>query len=134
MKNEIVTRCGMRCDLCIAYIHHPAHGDMEERKKASDVWEKYMGFRIEPGDIECGGCQDEDCVIDKECPVRPCVIRSGYETCAQCDEFDGCENLKARLVSETGFEDREWDVLPDQDRKYLEAFFNHKRLQEMRKK
>jgi len=134
MEHEIVTRCGMRCDLCIAYIHHPDHPDMEKRRRASDVWEQYLGFRLEPGEIECGGCLDEDRFLDKECPVRPCVVRRAYTTCAQCDEFDGCEIITDRLISEAGYGDRRWGVLPDGDRQYLEAFMNQKRLADMRKR
>jgi hypothetical protein len=132
MSKEIVARCGMRCDLCIAYVHHPDHESMEERKRASDVWEKYLGFRVEPGDIECRGCLDGECLMDKDCPVRPCVIRHGYESCAQCGEFEGCGSLSARLIQETGYGDREWGVLPKEDIRYLEAFINYTRLKEMR--
>jgi len=132
MPNEIVTRCGMRCDLCIAYIHHPDQKDPEERKRASDTWEKYFGFRVEPDEIACGGCYDDDCLLDQDCPVRPCVIRRGYESCAQCGEFDGCQSLKERLIEETGYGERRWSELSGADRKYLIAFINHKRLSEMR--
>lgn len=134
MGREIVTKCGMRCDLCVAYIHHPDQKDPEERKRASDTWEKYFGFRLEPDEIVCGGClEDEKGLLDKNCPVRPCVIRRGYDTCAQCGEFDGCDSLKERLIGETGCGDRHWGELPAEDRKYLVAFINHKRLSEMRK-
>lgn len=134
MCTEIVTRCGMRCDLCIAYIHNPDHQSMEARRQASDVWEKYLGFRIEPEDIECGGCLGGERLLDTDCPVRPCVIRHGYESCAQCGQFEGCGTLGARLIQETGFGDREWGVLPKEDRRYLESFINAMRLKEMREK
>ena len=132
MGEEIVTRCGMRCDLCVAYIRHPDHQNLEARKRASGVWEKYFGFRIEPGDIVCGGCFDDECLLDKDCPVRPCVIRHGYETCAQCGEFEECQTLDKRLVDEDHTAEKAGGTIPESDRKYIEAFINHRRLQEMR--
>lgn len=134
MQKEIVTKCGMRCDLCVAYIHHPDQGNPEEMQRASDVWEKYFGFRLEPGDIACGGClEDEKGLLDKECPVRPCVVRRGHETCAQCGEYEDCETLSKRLVEEGHTAEKSGGVIPDADRKYIEAFMNQKRLSVMRK-
>jgi len=38
-------------------------------------------------------------LIDQGCPVRPCVIEQGLENCAQCEDYDGCEQLAQRLVT-----------------------------------
>jgi len=41
----IITRCGYRCDLCLAYKPNiEAHP--ENRQILSDGWYKYFGFRI----------------------------------------------------------------------------------------
>ena len=54
----ILTRCGYRCDLCLAYwpniTANPAN-----RQKLSDGWFKYFGFRIPPEEIQCDGCMSE---------------------------------------------------------------------------
>jgi hypothetical protein len=135
MPKETVTKCGMRCDLCVAYKDHPQHADLAERKRAGEVWEKYFGFHLEPEDIVCGGCLGEtDELLDKDCPVRPCVIGHGYGSCAQCGQFEGCATLKERLVDEAEYAKKAGGIIPDEERKYMEPFFNLKRLTQMREK
>lgn len=94
---SILTRCGYRCDLCLAYRPnieaHPANA-----QKLSDGWFKYFGFRVLPEDILCDGCMAENPrLIDKNCPVRPCVIEKGLANCADCADY-GCEKLQERFV------------------------------------
>jgi hypothetical protein len=68
---EILTRCGFRCDLCLAYKpnieKHP-----ENKQKLSDGWHKYFGFRIPPDEIYCEDCMAEE--IPEEdylCFIKP---------------------------------------------------------------
>jgi len=98
MSEEILTKCGYRCDLCLAYRGNVENKD--ERLKLSDAWFEIYGFRIEPENIVCDGCVscDNPRLIDKECPVRPCVISKGISNCAECDEYI-CDKLKQRIVS-----------------------------------
>jgi hypothetical protein len=104
--NRIVARCGYRCDLCPAYrdnIRGPA-----DQQRTSDGWFKYYGFRISPEQICCDGCLDERpaaCRIDRECPVRPCVMALGIETCGACRKPD-CEHFKWREVTRESVEKR----------------------------
>jgi len=79
----ILTRCGYRCDLCLAYRPnveaHPSN-----QQKLSDGWHRYFGFLIPPEKIVCDGCMSEKPeLIDQACPVRPCVIEQGLANCAQ---------------------------------------------------
>jgi hypothetical protein len=95
--DPILTRCGYRCDLCLAYrpnvLSNPAN-----RKKLSDGWHRYFGFHLPAAEICCDGCMAENPeLIDKSCPVRPCVIERGLENCAQCEHYV-CEKLTQRLV------------------------------------
>ena len=74
MKTEVLTRCGYRCDLCLTY--RPKVEMKDEQKKLSHGWFEYFGFRIPPEQIICEGCisTDESERVDKNCPVRSCVI------------------------------------------------------------
>ena len=47
---EILSRCGYRCDLCLAYRPH-IEAYPEDRQRLSDGWFKYFGFRIPPEEI-----------------------------------------------------------------------------------
>jgi hypothetical protein len=93
----ILTRCGYRCDLCLAYKPN-IEGNPSNQQKLSDGWFKYFGFRIPPAEILCNGCMaDDPMLIDVSCPVRPCVMERGLENCSQCEDYI-CERLKERLV------------------------------------
>ncbi len=99
LYDPILTRCGYRCDLCLAYRPN-VEAEPANRQKLSDGWSTYFGFRIPPEAICCDGCMTANpYLIDTSCPVRPCVIARGLENCAQCVEYEGCAKLAERLVT-----------------------------------
>ena len=103
MDLEIITKCGYRCDLCLAYKANVEERD--QRKILSAGWYDIYGFRIEPEDIYCEGCVscDEPILIDKNCPVRSCVISKSLENCAECVDYF-CDKLKERIVDRSDLE------------------------------
>ena len=128
---EILTRCGFRCDLCLAYKSniekHP-----ENKQKLSDGWHKYFGFRIPPDEIYCEGCMTDSPTLDKDCPVRPCVIEKGLENCAQCDDYI-CEKLKQRIVTYEGIKQKVAKEIPEEDYLcFIKPYENKKRLDALR--
>lgn len=128
----ILTRCGYRCDLCLAYKpnveKHPGN-----RQKLSDGWHKYFGFRLPPAEICCDGCMSEDPhLIDQSCPVRPCVIERGLDNCSQCEEYT-CDRLRQRLVTYEGVAERVSAEIPEDDReRFIRPYENKERLDAMR--
>jgi len=130
--DPILTRCGYRCDLCLAYkpnvTAHP-----EYRQTLSDGWFKYFGFRIPPEDIECDGCMSENPkLIDQACPVRPCVIERGLDNCAQCSDYL-CDRLKERIVTFEEVRERAGFEIPAQDRlQFIRPYENKARLETLR--
>lgn len=126
----IFTRCGYRCDLCLAYKPN-VEANPSNRQKLSDGWFKYFGFRIPAEEICCDGCMGENPkLIDTGCPVRPCVTEKGLENCSQCEQYV-CEKLKERLViyeevqqrfgAEISEDDRICFILPYENRLRLDA-------------
>lgn len=105
MTQEILTKCGYRCDLCLAYKENVEKQD--QRAILSGGWYDIFGFRIEPENIFCEGCVscESPILIDKNCPVRPCVISKNLETCAECEEYI-CDKLKGRIVEKRNFEEK----------------------------
>ncbi len=94
----ILTRCGYRCDLCLAYQPN-VESQPFNRQKLSDGWHQYFGFRLPPESISCDGCMAEaPRLIDQSCPVRPCVIAKGLANCAECGDYV-CAKLTERLVT-----------------------------------
>ena len=128
----IITKCGYRCDLCLAYKpnleKHP-----ENKQILSDGWYTYFGFRIPPEDIYCDGCLSMDGrQIDSSCPVRPCVIERGISNCAFCDEYI-CEKLETRIVSFQDIQERFEQPIPEADREqFIRPYENEKRLKKIR--
>jgi hypothetical protein len=129
----ILTRCGYRCDLCLAYKpnieEHP-----ENRQKLSDGWHKYFGFRTPTSEICCDGCMSEDPhLLDVGCPVRPCVIERELENCAQCEDYGECGKLAQRLVTYEGVKERVAQEIPDDDReRFIKPYENKVRLDALR--
>jgi len=128
----ILTRCGFRCDLCLAYrpniTAHP-----ENRQKLSDGWFKYFGFRLPPSEICCDGCMADNPPLDEHCRVRPCVIAKGLDNCATCDQYI-CDKLADRLVNYDQVKARLGAEIPDDDRRcFIKPYENEQRLEAIRK-
>jgi hypothetical protein len=128
----ILTRCGFRCDLCLAYKSN-VENNPSNRQKLSDGWHKYFGFRILPADICCDGCMSIDPkLIDQRCPIRPCVIEKGLDNCSQCDQY-ACEKLKERLVVYEDVKKRINAEIPEDDyRCFIRPYENRQRLDALR--
>jgi hypothetical protein len=130
-EKPILTRCGYRCDLCLAYKPN-VEENPTNRQILSDGWFKYFGFRIPPEEICCDGCMaDQPILIDKACPVRPCVMEKNISNCAHCTNYV-CEKLKERLVTFEEVQTRTSFVIPVEDRdRFIKPYENHKRLKDL---
>jgi hypothetical protein len=128
----ILTRCGYRCDLCLAYKPNVATTPANQQK-LSDGWHKYFGFRLPPSEICCDGCMvDNPKLIDTSCPVRPCVIARGLDNCSQCEEYV-CEKLTERLVIREEVERRTGVEIPKDDYAcFIRPYENKRRLDALR--
>jgi hypothetical protein len=128
----LLTRCGYRCDLCLAYRpnveRHPENG-----QKLSAGWHQYFGFYLPPEAICCDGCLAENPhLIDETCPVRPCVIQHALDNCAQCEQYI-CEKLVERLVVLEEVQARVGVQIPAEDYQcFLRPYENKKRLESFR--
>jgi hypothetical protein len=134
MENPILTKCGYRCDLCLAY--KPNVEKIDRRTILSDGWFELYGFRIQPSEIICEGCVscDNPKLIDKNCPVRPCVDLKGIKNCAFCDEYI-CDKLKQRIVNKEDLESKLNRKLSNNEyENYVKPYESKNRLDQIRKK
>ena len=124
----ILTRCGYRCDLCLAYKPN-VKNNPSNRQKLSDGWFKYFGLQIPPEQIICDGCMsDNPKLIDQACPVRPCVKEKSLANCSQCDQYI-CEKLMARIVQYDEIEKSINAEIPENDYQcFIRPYENKKRL------
>jgi hypothetical protein len=130
--DAILTRCGYRCDLCLAYRPN-VESNPANQQKLSNGWYQYFGFRIPPEKILCDGClADNPLLIDQACPVRPCVIAKGLENCAYCESY-ACEKLVERLVVYEEVKKRVNVDIPGEDRIcFIQPYENKTRLDELK--
>lgn len=128
----ILTRCGYRCDLCLAYRPN-IESNPANQQKLSDGWYQYFGFRIPAEKILCDGCLAENPqLIDQSCPVRPCVLAKGLENCAYCEQYR-CEKLAERLVVFEELQKRVGAIISEEDRKlFIRPYENKSRLDALR--
>jgi hypothetical protein len=128
----VITRCGYRCDLCLAYKPN-VKKNPSNQQILSDGWYKYFGFRIPPEKIICDGCMSENPIlIDITCPVRPCAMEKELSNCALCNSYI-CEKLTERLVSYEEHRNRVGTEIPEDDRRnFIQPYENKKRLEEIR--
>jgi Protein of unknown function (DUF3795) len=131
---ELPSRCGYRCDLCLAYRPN-VEARPEDRQTLSDGWHRYFGFRILPQDILCDGCRSEgQHLIDHACPVRPCVMERSLNDCSECGEY-GCARLTERLVEFEEVEARVQHPIPEADRtRFIAPYENKIRLEALRRR
>ena len=128
----VLTRCGYRCDLCLAYRPN-LESNPDNRQILSDGWFTYFGFRIPPEEILCDGCLAEDArLVDTACPVRPCVIERGLPNCAACGQYI-CAKLEERMVSWEEVRQRMRAEIPEEDyQRFILPYENKPRLEEIR--
>lgn len=90
---QIISKCGYRCDLCPAYETNMKSD--ADKQRMSDAWAKYCGFQVPAEQIKsCPGCLAGG--ADPTCTVRPCAIEKDIENCAHCGQF-GCEKLTPKM-------------------------------------
>ncbi|HNT25195.1 MAG TPA: DUF3795 domain-containing protein [Anaerolineales bacterium] len=129
----IITRCGYRCDLCLAYRPN-VEKNPANQQKLSDGWHKYFGFRIPPEQILCDGCMAPGTpkLIDQSCPVRSCVIEQGLDHCAQCMQYT-CKKLTERIVAYEEIRQRVGEEIPEDDYlSFIRPYENRERLDAIR--
>lgn len=121
---EILSRWGFRCDLCLAYrwnvVKNPAN-----RQVLNDGWFKHFGLWVEPENIICDGCLDDQCLtLDLECPIRPCAVAKTLANCVLCDQY-GCDYFKERLFTFEMIQARFKETIPDEYReRFIRPFEN----------
>lgn len=71
------------------------------RIEIARICKEQYGMEYEPEDIsDCDGCLTEGGRLFsgcKDCSIRNCAMKRGYENCAWCDEY-ACEKLEKFFV------------------------------------
>lgn len=126
--NPILTLCGYRCDLCLAFKPN-VEKNPSNQQILSDGWFKYFGFRVEPASIICDGCMaDHPRLIDQSCSVRSCALEKGVTNCSQCEQYI-CDKLNQRIVTFEEVRSRVGENIPEDDYyMFIQPYENKRRL------
>ena len=101
----VMTYCGLDCSQCFGYTKTISESAKELRRtmraeKIKQVWPSipflgdYDSFKKSLdalASLRCKGCREGG--GNPWCKIRTCARKRGYESCAQCDEFESCEKL-----------------------------------------
>lgn len=103
--DTLTAYCGLDCGKCFGYtktISEVAKGLRRTMRaeKIKQVWPSipflgdYESFKKSLdalAGLRCSGCREGG--GPPWCKIRTCAQKRGYETCAECTEFESCEKL-----------------------------------------
>lgn len=120
MINEVYSRCGQRCDLCLI---HRANVEKEDRRaELCAVWGKLGPEKYDPETTICDGCMadGEDAVLFSGggCKCRKCVMEKGLQHCGHCSDYP-CDYFPAEPDADEFYKDLERrgvDWTPEDDK------------------
>jgi len=95
MNPDLISPCGLYCEVCAIYIAHRDNNWKLKEKLASLYKGGVPGKGALPNcenlsadNIQCGGCLSDNLFMHcKQCEIRDCTKKKGYAGCHQCDEF-----------------------------------------------
>jgi hypothetical protein len=95
LNEDYIARCGINCLFCPSYKDHIKSD--EDKQQCSDIWYKYLGFRVPPETIQpCPGCEQSvyygaTGADGEDCAIRKCAVSMDARTCAHCSMYQtGC--------------------------------------------
>ena len=97
--NKLIACCGLDCEKCDAYIA-TKNNDDALREKTAELWAKMNNAPITAEMINCEGCRIDGIktpYCGYICEIRKCVMKNGFDTCADCPDMNSCETVGAVL-------------------------------------
>ena len=97
LVSAYIAYCGLNCEACEARLA-TVNNDDALRQRVAREWSELNGVEITPEMINCVGCRIDGAktpYCESLCPIRPCAMSRGLETCGACGEMGRCEKLGA---------------------------------------
>jgi hypothetical protein len=135
-KKDIISRCGYKCNLCLAYRENVK--SVADRMRFRDGLLKYYRYPLTIDECYCDGCLADDnenpILLTADCRVRPCVLKKRLENCAYCELYP-CKNLKEKFVDGKKVIEKYGAPIPKEDYdRFVRPYENKKILDTIRKK
>lgn len=89
---KMIACCGLDCEKCDAYLA-TIHNNSALREQTAKLWSEMNHAPITPEMINCMGCRMDGAktpYCGTLCKIRKCVLKKGFDTCADCAELDLC--------------------------------------------
>ncbi|MBW6516156.1 MAG: DUF3795 domain-containing protein [Candidatus Cloacimonetes bacterium] len=85
---KFTSACGLDCHSCECYEATQSR-DLEKKRIVARKWSKEYEAALTTDDINCGGCMSNGSHFSwcNKCPIRNCVIKKKYQSCAECNDF-----------------------------------------------
>jgi hypothetical protein len=97
---KMISYCGIDCSKCETFLATRADSH-EARKKIAEKCLIQFNVKLEPEQINCGGCKSDDakCTFAETlCEIRKCNMERSNPHCALCSEYK-CKKLKKAIES-----------------------------------
>ena len=96
MTATLIAPCGLDCAQCEAYKLTQSN-DLQGQEALLAKWRvEYSSPDMTLAAVTCDGCLTgaRHGGYCSACPIRACAVDKGYGTCAECDQYAGCEKLQ----------------------------------------
>ncbi|MFZ3047209.1 MAG: DUF3795 domain-containing protein [Desulfatirhabdiaceae bacterium] len=98
---DFVAPCGLYCGVCAIYMAHRDNNQKFKERLANLYQGSIQGKGRLPNsetltaqEIRCGGCRSDDRFMHcRQCAIRDCTRKKGYNGCHECDEFP-CQHIE----------------------------------------
>ncbi len=94
--STLIAACGLDCAKCEAYLATQSN-DLVMLEQIAAKWRvEYNAPGITAENIRCEGCMAGGRVIGhcSECKIRLCALDRGFDTCADCSDYESCQELQ----------------------------------------
>ncbi len=94
MKAEMISRCGLVCSECPAFLATKAKDEVMARKTA-EQWSRMFNIKVEVEHVWCNGClgRGRHCSHWAECEIQTCAKKRRLKNCAACRDYP-CQQLQ----------------------------------------
>ncbi|MFX0108400.1 MAG: DUF3795 domain-containing protein [Candidatus Hodarchaeota archaeon] len=133
---DLYSKCGCNCGRCALYTTNLRTAEDRQRAAAGM---KYLGWNPTPEKLrKCSGCQStKGYHYNKNCRVRLCAMKSGFENCAYCSAFPCAEVPTVSFANpeeyRTQRENKMGKPIPEEDyAAYIEVYAGLRNLERIR--
>ncbi len=128
VKNrEMISRCGYKCHLCLAYRENVRSDADRERFRRGLL--EYYRYPLKLEACYCDGCLADDAgnpvLLTPGCRVRRCVLKKGLENCAVCETYP-CRVLEKKFIDGKKVREKYGAAIPKADYERFVAPYENK--------